>query len=109
MYRWYGMNRKPVPRRTLMERKLGITDARKQLADIVDRVTHKGDSYILVRHGEEAAAVVPIGVYRRWKAEREELFAIIREVQLSNPTAEPDEVMREVLEAQQDVRRAPAP
>ena len=89
-----------------MERKLGITEARKQLAGIVDRVTHKGENFVIVRHGQEAAAVVPIGVYRRWKAEREELFAIIREVQAANPSADPDEVMQEVLEAQQNGRRS---
>ena len=92
-----------------MERKLGITEARKQLAGIVDRVTHKGENYIIIRHGEEAAAVVPIGMYRRWKAERQELFAIIREVQAANPKADPDEVMRDVLQAQQDIRHPSAP
>ena len=91
-----------------MERKLGITEARKQLADIVDGVTYKGDHYVIVRHGQEAAAVVPIEVYRRWKAEREELFAVIREVQVANPSADPDQVMQDVLEAQQAVRKSPA-
>jgi prevent-host-death family protein len=90
-----------------MERRLGITEARKQLADIVDRVTYKGENYIIVRHGQEAAAVVPVDVYRRWKAEREELFEVIREVQQANFSADPDQVMQEVLEAQQAVRRSP--
>lgn len=90
-----------------MERKLDITEARKQLANIVDRVGHKGENYIIVRHGQEAVAVVPIDLYRRWKAERAELFKVIREVQQANPSADPDQVMEEVLEVQQAVRRSP--
>lgn len=90
-----------------MERKLDITEARKQLASIVDRVSYRGENYVIVRHGQEAAAVVPIELYRRWKAERTELFKVIREVQQANPSADPDQVMEEVLDAQQTVRRSP--
>jgi len=90
-----------------MERKLGITEARKSLASIVDRVSYQGDNYIIVRHGQAAAAVVPMDVYRRWKEERQGLFQTIREVQAANPDADPDQVMQEVLEAQQAVRRSP--
>jgi len=90
-----------------MERKLDITEARKQLANIVDRVSYRGENYVIVRHGQEAAAVVPMDVYRRWKAERSELFKVIREVQEANPGADPDQVMEEVLEVQQDIRRSP--
>jgi prevent-host-death family protein len=89
-----------------MERKLGITEARKHLADIIDRVTYKGENYVIVRHGQEAAAVVPIDVYRHWKTEREELFAVIREVQAANPNADPGQVMQGVLEAQQTIRKS---
>jgi prevent-host-death family protein len=91
-----------------MERKLDITEARKSLATIVDRVSYQGDNYIIVRHGEAAAAVVPMEVYRRWKKERRELFQTIREVQAVNPDADPDQVAQEVLEAQRAVRQATA-
>lgn len=91
-----------------MERRLGITEARKQLAQIIDRVRYKGENVIIVRHGQEAAAVVSMDVYRRWKAEREELFKVIREIQTANPAADPGEVMRKVLAAQQSVRQSSA-
>jgi len=91
-----------------VEQKLSITEARKQLAEIIDRVKYKGENVIIVRHGQEAAAVVPMDVYRRWKAEREELFKVIREIQAANPGADPDQVMREVLAAQQSVRQSSA-
>jgi len=89
-----------------MEGRLSITEARKQLANIVDRVEHKGENYIIVRHGKAAAAVVPMEVYRRWRMEREELFKVIQEIQAANANADPDKLVREVLEAQQAVRQS---
>ena len=88
-----------------MERRLDITEARKQLARIVDQVRYRGDNYIIVRHGQPAAAVVPMDVYRRWKQEREELFAILRETQAAYADADPQQAMQDVLEAQQAVRQ----
>jgi len=87
-------------------KQLGITEARKQLARIVDEVKYRGESYVIVRHGEAAAAVVPMEAYRRWEKEREELFDLIRSIQAANPDAEPEQVMKEVLEAQQSLRRS---
>ena len=88
-----------------MEWQLGITEARKQLAQIVDQVKYKGEYYVIIRHGQPAAAVVPLDVYRQWKERREELFDAIRRVQEANADADPDQVMQEVLEAQQTIRR----
>ena len=91
-----------------MEKELGITEARKRLARIVDGVKYEGDNYVIVRHGQPAAAIVPMEVYRQWKRERQELFDVIRKIQAANVDADPDEVMKEVLAAQQAVRRSPA-
>lgn len=90
-----------------MEKELGITEARKQLAHIVDGVKYEGDNYVIVRHGQPAAAIVPIEVYRQWRRERQELFDVIRRIQAANPGADPNQVMTEVLEAQQAVRLSP--
>ena len=89
-----------------MERRLGVTEARKELARIIDDVKYKGENYVIVRRGEPAAVLVPIDVYYQWKREREELFDVIREIQAANAGADPDQVMREVLEAQQAVRQS---
>ena len=94
--------------RETMERQMGVTEARRQLARIVDEVKYRGENYIIIRHGQPAAAVVPMDVYRRWKQEREELFGVIREIQAANADADPEQVMKEVLEAQQSVRRIAA-
>ena len=91
-----------------MEKQLGVTEARKELARIIDEVKYKGSHYVIVRRGEPAAALVPMDVYLQWKREREELFDVIRKIQAANADADPDQVMQEVLEAQQAVRQARA-
>jgi hypothetical protein len=51
-----------------------------------------------------AVETKPGSTEAREEQERKELFELIREFQESSGAAEPDEVMREVLEAQQAVR-----
>jgi len=91
-----------------MEERVDITEARTKLAYIIDQVEYKGENYVIVRRGQPAAAVVPMEIYLRWKKEREALFEVIRSVQAANEDADPDQVMRDVLEAQQAVRRVQA-
>ena len=87
-----------------MERVLGITEARQEFSNVVERVQYQGDSYIISRHGKAAAAVVPVEVYESWKRQRKELFDAIRKIQEANRGTDPDEVMQDVLQAQQAVR-----
>ena len=87
-----------------MEKQIGATKARDMLRNIIDEVQYKGDKYIIKRHGEPAVAVVPIQIYENWKQQRKRLLQLIREVQEANENADPDEVMAEVLAAQQAVR-----
>lgn len=90
-----------------MERELGVTEARKQFASLIDEVRYRGDNYVILKHGEPAAAIVPISLYRRWQAQRQELFEVIREMQALHPEADAEQIMAEVLAAQQAVRQAP--
>jgi prevent-host-death family protein len=87
-----------------MERELGITKARETLSDVVERVQFQGDTYIISRHGKPAAAVVPIEVYKNWKRQRRELFEAVRRIQSTNEEVDPDQVMEDVLQAQQAIR-----
>jgi prevent-host-death family protein len=89
-----------------MERRLGVTEARKEMARIIDSVQHGGESYVIVRHGQPAAAVVPMEVYRRIQQERDEIFETIRAIQTSNANVDPDQVMEQVLSAQQSLRHS---
>lgn len=83
---------------------MGLTKAREILSEIVEGVQHYGDAYIINRHGRPAAAIVPVHVYESWKQQRQEFVALIRKFQESSIPGDPDEIMREVLEAQQAVR-----
>lgn len=87
-----------------METVLGVTQARERLSEIVESVQYQNDAYIINRHGKPAAAVVPVEVYESWKRQRKELFDLIRQFQAASGAAEADEVMQEVLEAQQAIR-----
>ena len=87
-----------------MEKKLGITEAREKIAEIVEQVQYRGDAYVISRHGKPAAAVVPVEVYENWKQQRRELFDTIRKIQESNKDADPEQVWQDVLEAQQAIR-----
>ena len=88
-----------------METVLGVTKAREKLSEIVESVQYENVAYIISRHGRPAAAVVPVEVYESWKRRRRELFALITTFQEASGDADPDEVMQDVLEAQQAVRQ----
>ena len=87
-----------------MERRVGTTEARKYLARIVEGAEHRGENWVILRHGQPAAAVVPMDVYHRWVHERGSLFEAVRKAQAANEYADPDEVMADVLSAQRAVR-----
>lgn len=63
-----------------MEKTLGITEIRTEIASIVEQVRNRGVVYIIQRHGKPAAAVVPIEIYEGWKQERARFFDTIRQV-----------------------------
>ncbi len=64
-----------------MEKKIGLAQARKEFSKVINDVQYQGESYIISRHGEEAAAVVPLHVYQNWIEGREKFFNSIREIQ----------------------------
>jgi len=87
-----------------MQKKLGLTEARGKLSEIVNGVLYDRDTYIISKQGKPAAAVVPIDVLEQWQAERDQLFEVIAEVHEQNKDVDPDELMEVILEAQQAVR-----
>lgn len=87
-----------------MQKKLGLTEARGKLSEIVNGVLYDRDTYIISKQGKPAAAVVPIDILEQWQAERDQLFEVIAEVHEQNKDVDPDELMEVILEAQQAVR-----
>jgi antitoxin YefM len=87
-----------------MEKRVGITEAREKIAEIVEQVQYRNDAYVISRHGKPAAAVVPVEVYESWKQQRKDLFDTIRKIQEANKDADPEQVWLDVVEAQQAIR-----
>ena len=64
-----------------MDKRIGVTEARSNLSEIVEQVQFRGNAYIINRNGKPAAAVVPIDVYENWKRQRRSFFDSVREMQ----------------------------
>jgi prevent-host-death family protein len=62
-------------------KQIGVTNARTKLSDIINNVQHRGNSYILEKHGKPVVAVVPLIIYNNWKKSREEFFDQVRKMQ----------------------------
>jgi hypothetical protein len=48
--------------------------------------------------------VVPIEVYENWKRQRREFFDAVRRIQSANDGLDPDQIMKDVRQAQQALR-----
>jgi prevent-host-death family protein len=89
-----------------MEKTLGVTEARTRFSELVDQVRYQGDIVTLLKSGKPAAALVPVELVERWKAERREAVDALRRIQarVSEPVSE-EEAMVLALEAQTAVRK----
>ncbi len=61
-----------------MEKTVAAFDARRQFGKILQEILSRGDRFVVERHGEPVAAVVPIEVYEQWKRSRTAFFDRIR-------------------------------
>ncbi len=86
-----------------MEKTVGAFEARRSFGKIIQNVAARGDRYVVERHGEAIAAVVPIEVYEQWKRARGEFFARLRTVSQAADLA-PDEAERLAAEAVEATR-----
>lgn len=85
----------------IMDKIIAAFDARRNFGKILQGVVANGDRFIVERHGEKVAAVVPMKVYEQWKKGREEFFstieAVSKKINLSEEQA--DKLSREALQA----------
>jgi prevent-host-death family protein len=63
-----------------MEKVIAAFDARRKFGEVLNAVTVRGDRFVVERHGEAVAAVVPMHVYEQWKRQRDAFFAKWEEV-----------------------------
>lgn len=88
-----------------MEKQIGAAEARERLRTILDEVQYQGDKYVISRHGSPAVAVVPVQIYENWKQQRERLAMLSADMREANEDVDPEEVMADILAAQQAIRR----
>jgi len=91
-----------------MEKRVGMTQVRQDLAHIVDDVKYRGRDYLIMRYGEPAAVIVPVDVYERWQRERETLSEALRDISAPGPNTRSDQIVSEFLAALQTVRAWPS-
>jgi prevent-host-death family protein len=61
---------------------VSVSEARRSLHALVERVQRQGESYIITRYGEPAAALVPVNLYENWRRhQREIFFDLVRDLQ----------------------------
>jgi prevent-host-death family protein len=82
----------------VVEKEMSVTEARKEFSNLIRDVQYQGGTYVISRHGEKAAAVVPIQVYRDWQKQRKEFFDQIREIQ-GRAELSPEEARKLAAEA----------
>lgn len=87
----------------MVEKEIGVTEAREEFSSIIKDAQYRSRAYVIKRHGEKAAAVVPIRVYQDWKKQREGFFDQIREIQ-SKADLDPREASQLAAEAVTAVR-----
>ncbi len=84
-----------------MERRIAANDARREFGKLLNAVVADGDHYVVERHGEPVAAVVPIQLYEQWRRRREAVVdrmeAIGRRVNM--PEDEAVELVEEAVRA----------
>jgi prevent-host-death family protein len=88
-----------------VEQTIGAFDAGDRFEQILDDVTARDIPYLVERHGEPVAAVVPIEVYEQWKRTRAAFFDHMRAVS-ARANVGPDEGEALVAEAIDAVRAA---
>lgn len=87
----------------MREKTIAAYEARRQFGKMIREVEVSGDSYVVERHGEPVAAVVPLRVYEQWKRQRDEFLAILHKAQ-QNANMSEEEAMELALDAVAEVR-----
>lgn len=88
-----------------MEKSVGALEIRRNLGKVLRDIHAHGDTYIVERHGEVVAAVVPMQVYEQWKQSRSRFFARLQRAQ-SHADLTPEEAAALAQEAVASVRSA---
>lgn len=81
-----------------MEKTIAAFDARRQFGKVLRDVETRGDSFVVERHGEAVAAVVPLRIYEKWKREQDDFLSILHKAQQNSARNYPDMTEEEAME-----------
>jgi len=91
-----------------MTLKLGAREARNQFSNLLGRVGYGGEVVVLERSGKPIAVMVPVEMYEKFLAEREQQFAVVDRIRQNSPEISEDEITNDINEAMIDLRTSHA-
>jgi prevent-host-death family protein len=85
---------------------MSAKDARDQFSDVLNRVYYQREPIIVERQGKPMVVVVSLADFERYQQlAKEHFFQAVDQVQARTVGHDPDEVLRDVSEAVDEVRR----
>jgi prevent-host-death family protein len=85
---------------------MSAKDARDQFSDVLNRVYYQREPIVVERQGKPMAVVVSLADFERYQQlAKERFFQAVDQVQARTAGHDPEEVLRDVSEAVDDVRR----
>lgn len=90
----------------MIEKRLGMREARVQFADLLERVKYDGEIIIVERRGKPVAVMISPDLYRILVAQRKARFVSLDRLRARLPDASEAEVRADVEEAVDAVRSA---
>jgi prevent-host-death family protein len=91
-----------------MTLKLGAREARNQFSNLLGRVGYGGEVVVLERSGKPIAVMVPVEMYEKFLAEREQQFDVVDRIRQNCPEISEDEITNDINEAIIDLRTSHA-
>lgn len=88
-----------------MEKVIGAYEVRRQFGQMLSGILANKDRFIVERHGQPVAAVIPVSVYEQWKRQRETFFDQMEEI-AQRSSLSPEEADSLADEAIAEVRAA---
>ena len=88
-----------------MMQQVGVTEARGKFGELVDLVRYRGDTFVLVKSGKPAAALVPFAWLERYRKDRAAAFQVVADVRTQNEDISEEELQALINEGIQAVRQ----
>lgn len=89
----------------MLVRRMSSRDARANFADLIGQVHQNKEAVIVERNGKAMAVVVSPDYFGKIREEEERAWRTVERLQERNADKDPDEVLRDVTEAVEQVRR----